>query len=137
MPQYRRGTTKPRVEPAPTYDVVGWVVESEAAAIRDIVSPSKRGGNVQRSTISRWRTEGFIQAFDVNGLLTLVNTQQVINMTDLPQGRYTSSVDQILPQKQDELPEYITITLKRRKGPESPKKHRGEPKSPEGKPKAV
>lgn len=50
---------------------------------------------------------GFIQAFDLNELLTLVNTQQVINMKDLPQGRYTSAVDQILPEKQEELPDTL------------------------------
>lgn len=134
MTQYRRGgEKKPRIEPAPTYDIVGWVTEAEGAEIRNLVAPANRGGSVQRSTISRWRTQGYMQAFDINGILTVVNVQQLMEFEELKRGRGSEP-----PDPQEDLPEYITIVLKRRKGPEPPKKHRGEPKvSATGKPKPV
>lgn len=128
MTQFARGKPgTPRVSPAPVYDIVGWVTEREAAEIREKIDPPDQG-KTQRTTISRWRSEGYVQGFSINGNLVLVNQENVISMWPLPQGKPSKDMDEKLPPIQDMLPDEITIRLVRRRGKAAPRRWKGEPK---------
>jgi hypothetical protein len=110
------GTWKRESVAPPIYDVVGWVAEQDAAEIKEKISPTTRGRKFQRSTISRWRYNGYIHGISINGKLVLVNVDQVKKFDGVPMGNPgTMGAEQ--PDKQPPLPDTITLTLKRRKVP--------------------
>ena len=111
-------------KPAPCYDVVGWVTEYEAADIKNVVDPPAEGV-VNRTTVSRWRSNEYIHAIDVNGALTLVKLDELKNFPGVPRGNPALVHDLPgYPQRVEQLPDTITLTLKRRKPGEEPNKTR-------------
>ena len=117
----RKGARK--VDPAPIYDVVGWVTEREAAEVKNQIDPPE-SGNLDRTTISRWRGDGFVRAFDINGALTLVHLGDVKNFGGIPRGNPALVP---YPPKAPSIPKTITITLQLRERPdEEPNKKRSQ-----------
>ena len=122
MKKFPQGRKNP---PAPIYDIVGWVTEHEAADIKSKVDPPEHGGAVNRTTIGRWRAQKFVQGFDLNGALILVNLEQVKAFKGVPLGN-PALVQHLYPPEVEMLPDEITITLRRRKGSKGPNKSRSE-----------
>lgn len=116
------------VNPAPIYDIVGWVTEHEAAELKSKIDPPDHGSQVNRTTISRWRSNHFVHSIDINGALILVNLREIKDFEGVPLGNPALVYDLPgYPQKVDPLPEEITITLRRRKfNDEEPNKIRSQ-----------
>lgn len=86
----------------PVYEPVGWYTEHQAA---DAKTTKERP--IVRTTISRWRSGGFINAIDINGSLVLVPKKQLMAFGGVPLG------GDELPPMVDDLPDEIEIVLRR------------------------
>lgn len=104
------GQHKRVIHAAPIYDLVGWATEADAAVIKS----AQAGKKVSRSTISRWRSGGFVHAVDLNNALVIVDEQQILDFEGIPLGN-PRVIKAGMPERQDPLPRTIRLTLKRRR----------------------
>ncbi|GAB5407225.1 MAG: hypothetical protein Aurels2KO_54560 [Aureliella sp.] len=104
------GQRKRLVLPAPIYDIVGWVTEADAAEIKS----AQTGKSINRTTISRWRSGGFINSIDINEALIIVNEEQLMEFEGIPMGNPVR-IKSKMPERADPLPRTIRVKLKRRR----------------------
>ncbi|GAB5407224.1 MAG: hypothetical protein Aurels2KO_54550 [Aureliella sp.] len=90
------------LKPAPVYEIVGWLTEAQAADMKT----TKENPTV-RTTISRWRSGGFIHHININEALIVVPTKEVSQFDGVPMGGE-------LPPMVDELPDEIELVLRRK-----------------------
>lgn len=114
------GQYKRKVLPAPIYDVISWVTETEAAEIKAELT----GKPVNRTTITRWRGSKYIHGIDVAGTLVMVPLKEVKDFAGIPIGN-PAIIKAKMPDTVDPLPKTIRIKLKLRKGNKPPNKVRG------------
>lgn len=92
---------KQKLEKAPVYEILGWVTEQQAADQK-----TTKDKPIARTTISRWRSGGFINCIDINESLIVVPNTQLMKFDGVPMGGH-------LPPTVDELPDEIELVLRR------------------------
>lgn len=105
------------IDPAPTFDVVGWVTEVEAAEIRTKMF----GSVVNRTTIARWRGAKYIRSIDINKKLILVSLEDIKTFEGVPAGN-PAVLTAKMPDRVDPLPAEMTLKLRKRKQGDEPDK---------------
>lgn len=102
---------KPLEVEVPIYEPVGWITETKAAELKN-ANLSEDAEKFHRSTISRWRGQGYIQGFSILNSIVLVPIDQVKKFKGIPRGNPILTGEENYPDKVDPLPETITITFR-------------------------